>query len=100
MTDSDSGKVVVLNAATGSVITLPNVDVAGFNVRVIVGGLFATTNFTLVSPTNKIQGGVIVNSVYVPAVNENTISFVATADTIGDYIDLISDGTNYYVSGV
>jgi len=100
LTDSDSGKVIMLNAAAGKVVTLPSVAVAGFNIRVITGALFATTNFTIVSPTNKIQGGAIVNSVFVAAADENTISFVASADTVGDYVDLVSDGTNYYVSGV
>jgi len=100
LTDSDSGKVLILNAAAGKVVTLPSVAVAGFNVKVVVGAAFATTNFTVVAPTAKIQGGSIVNSVFVPAADENTISFVASAESVGDYVDLVSDGTNYYVSGV
>lgn len=100
LTDIDSGKVLILNAAAGKVVTLPSVAVAGFNVKVIVGAAFATTNFTVVAPTAKIQGGSIVNSVFVPAADENTISFVASAESVGDYVDLVSDGTNYYVSGV
>jgi len=36
----------------------------------------------------------------VPASNENTISFVATAETIGDFIEIYSDGTNFYADGV
>lgn len=100
LTDADSGKVLILNAAAGKVVTLPSVAVAGFNVKVIVGAAFATTNFTVVAPTAKIQGGAIVNSVLVPAADENTISFVASAETIGDYVNIVSDGTNFYVDGV
>lgn len=100
LTDSDSGKVILLSAAAGKVVTLPSVAVKGFNVKVLLGAAFATTNFTIVAPTAKIQGGAIVNSVYVPAVDENTISFVATAETVGDYVELVSDGINYYVNGV
>jgi hypothetical protein len=100
LTDSDSGKVIILNAAAGKVVTLPSVAVAGFNVKIIVGAAFATTNFTVVALTNKIQGGVIVNSTYVPAVDENTISFVASAETVGDFAELVSDGTNWLLTGV
>ena len=99
LTNSDSGKVFTLSATTGKVITLPSVAIDGFNAKFVVGSAFATTNFTVVAPTQVIQGGAIVNSVFVPAGNENTISFVASAETIGDYIDIVSDGTNYYVSG-
>ena len=100
LTASDSGKVITLSAASGAAITLPSVAIDGFNLKVIVGAAFATTNFTIVAPTNKIQGGAIVNSVFVPASDENTISFVATAETIGDYINIVSDGINFYVDGV
>ena len=36
-----------------------------------------------------------------PAVcsNVNTISFVESAESLGDYVDIVSDGTNFYVSG-
>lgn len=100
LTNADSGKTFTLSGSAGVAITLPSVAVDGFNARFIVGSAFATTNFTLVAPTAIIQGGGIVNSVFVPASNENTISFVASAETIGDYISIVSDGTNYYVNGV
>jgi len=100
LTSNDSGKVLILNAAAGKVVTLPSVAVSGFNLKVIVGASFATTNFTVVAPTAKIQGGAIVNSVFVPAADENTISFVASAETVGDYIEIVSDGTNFYANGV
>lgn len=95
------GGVVFLNAAAGFALTLPAVA-AGLRVRFIVGAVFATTNFTIVtaSSANVIQGGAIVNSVYVPAVDEDTISFVASAETIGDYVELNCDGTNWLCEGV
>ena len=100
LTNADSGKTFTLSGSAGVAIILPSVALDGFNARFIVGSAFATTNFTLVAPTSIIQGGGIVNSVFVPASNENTISFVASAETIGDYISIVSDGTNYYVNGV
>ena len=99
LTKADSGKVIVLNAATGAAITLPSVT-SKWNFKFLVGAAFATTNWTVVAPTSVIQGGAIVNSTYVPGVNENTISFVASAETIGDFIDVYSDGTNILSSGV
>jgi len=100
LTTEDSGTHLMLNAAAGVVITLPAVTQKGVNFRIGTKAAFATTNFTIVASTNVIQGGAIVNSVFVPAVNENTISFVATAETIGDFVYIFSDGTNWHVSGV
>jgi hypothetical protein len=97
---NDSGKEFTLSGATGAEITLPPVTQKGFKARFTVGLAFATTNWTIVSATNVIQGSADVNSTLVPASNENTISFVATAETVGDYIDIYSDGINFYASGV
>lgn len=99
LTASDSGKVMTLAATTGKTLALP-APLAGFNLRIYVGALFATTNYVISAPTAVIQGGAIVNSVFVPAENENRINLVATADTVGDYINIISDGVNYYVDGI
>jgi hypothetical protein len=101
LTPNDSGKTVFLNAAEGFAIILP-APAAGLNYKFVVGAVFATTDFTIVSDSGAdvIQGGAIVNSVFVPAANEDTITFVATAETIGDYVVLESDGTNWLVEGV
>jgi hypothetical protein len=101
LTAEDSGKVFILNAAAGAQITLPAVaDGAGQSYKFVVGGLFATTAWTIKAATNKIQGGVIVNSVNVPGADENTITFSASNDTIGDFVELVGDGTNWYVFGL
>jgi hypothetical protein len=100
LTASDSGKVFTLSASAGAEINLPSVAVEGFNARFTVGSAFATTNWTIVAPTSVIQGSANVDSVAVPAANENTISFVASAETIGDYIEIYSDGSKFYAYGV
>jgi hypothetical protein len=98
---ADSGKQFSLNAAAGAQITLPAVATsAGLNFRFTVQALFATTAWTIKAATNVIQGGAIVNSVNVPAADENTITFATAADTIGDFVQLNCDGVNWYVSGV
>jgi hypothetical protein len=100
LTASDSGKLFSLSASAGAEITLPAVTVAGFRARFTVASAFATTNWTIKSATNVIQGSADVNSTLVPGANENTISFVATAETIGDFVELYSDGTNFYAYGI
>jgi hypothetical protein len=100
LTASDSGKYFTLSASAGAEIELPAVAVDGFKARFTVGLAFATTNWTLVSATNVIQGSADVNSTLVPASNENTISFVATAESVGDFIEIYSDGTNFYAYGI
>ena len=101
LTAEDSDKSFYLNAAAGAQITLPAVATsAGFRFRFTVAALFATTAWTIKAATNKIQGGVIVNSVNVPGADENTITFAHAADTIGDFVELNCDGTNWYVSGL
>lgn len=99
LTAADSGKEFILSAASGAAITLPTLR-SGTTFRFIVGSAFATTNWTIVASTNVIEGGAIVNSTFVPADDENTISLVASAETIGDFVELKCDGTKWYASGV
>lgn len=100
LTAIQSGTNVFLNAAVGFAITLP-APAAGLNFTFTVAAAFATTNFTVITPTaNIIFGNANVNSTLVPADAEDTISFVATAETIGDYVRVWSDGTNWYVEGI
>ena len=96
---ADSTNTYILNAAAGAAITLPALE-AGLKFKFIVGALFATTDWTIVCPSAIGQGGAIVNSVFVPAANETTISIELGADTIGDYLNIECDGTNYYINGV
>lgn len=101
LTAEDGDKVFALNAAAGAAISLPAVaDIeSGWGIKVYTALAFATTDWTIVSATNVIQGSAVVAGAHVPAVNENTVSFVATAESIGDYVDIFFDGTNFIASG-
>lgn len=101
LTDADSGQVLILKATGGAAVTLPS-SATVWNLKVIIGQAFASTAWTLVTAggENKIQGGAIVNSTLVPAADEDTITFSASAETVGDYVELQSDGTNIYCNGV
>ena len=100
LTAEDSGKVFLLKAAAGAQITLPAVATsAGLRFKFIVGQLFATTDWTVKALSNVIEGSVLVNGAHVAGVDENTISFVASAESVGDFAELVCDGTNWYVNG-
>jgi hypothetical protein len=100
LTAEDSGKVFILKASAGAQITLPAVATsAGLRFKFVVGLAFATTDWTVKSATNVIEGSVLVNGAHVAGVDENTISFVASAESIGDFAELVCDGTNWYVNG-
>lgn len=98
---SDSGKTFILSAAAGKAITLPDACLkAGFKVKFIVGLGFATTAWTVTAASKKIQGTVIVNGASVLGANEDIITFAHAAENVGDWAELVSDGTNFYVNGV
>lgn len=91
--------VLTTSGTDGAAVTLPGVAI-GLNFRFVTGAAFATTDWTIVSATNTIEGSALVAGAHIPAENENTISIVATAETIGDFVDIWSDGTSWFVSGV
>jgi hypothetical protein len=97
--EGDSGKLFLLNATEGAQIVLPSPK-RGLGFRFLTAGAFGTTAWTLTTSTNIIQGSLIVGGASVPLEDENTITFVATSETLGDYVELLSDGTNYYANGI
>ena len=100
LTEADSGKWYELNNSTGVVVTLPAVK-SGVNFRFVVGAAFATSNFVIDSAEgDNINGILVVNGASVAASDEDQINFVASAESIGDFIDIWSDGSGWYVSGI
>lgn len=100
LTAAQSGMDIMLNAAAGFAITLPAVA-AGLRYRFTVAAAFATTDFTVVTPggANLIYGAVDVAGSVVAASAEDTITFVASAELPGDWVELWSDGTLWYIRG-
>ena len=106
MLDSDSGSVFMLNAAEGAAVTLPTVanTSKGWNAKFIVAQAFATTDWTIVASAAVIKGGV--NELETDTGDDGPSSTGATnmhlelaAETIGDYYELVFDGTSYWLSG-
>lgn len=104
LTASESGKVIWLNSATEFVTTLPAISTvsAGTRFRFIVKAAPASASYTVItgnSLENKIYGLVEVNGDAVAGSQEDTITFADGAAAIGDWAEVVSDGTNWYVSG-
>lgn len=95
----DHGKTFGLAAATGAAITLPP-PMAGMKLKFITTVAFGTTAWTIVATGAIIQGSVIVNAAKVALAGVTTLTLAHAADTLGDHLELESDGTNWYVSGV
>jgi hypothetical protein len=106
LTASDSGKVFILDAAAGKTITLPAVSISGWNAKFIVGANFATSNFIVASAEGDNINGVIsdmgATETGVLAEGEDKINFIASAETIGDWVEFIADSGNsqWIVTGV
>lgn len=97
LTAEDSGKTFLLDAV-GEVITLPALA-SGLKYKFRVTVAIATSDWTIVSSTNVIQGYADVAYATVLASDENTISIVFTKAIAGDEIELLCDGTSWHVSG-
>lgn len=104
LTAADNGKVFVLDAAAGATVTLPALDY-NLKFKFVVGAAFATTNWVIASAEGDNINGIISDMgatvAGVPAAGEDQINFVASAETIGDYVELVSDYGNsqWLVSG-
>jgi hypothetical protein len=104
LTASESGKVIWLNSDTEFVTTLPALSTvsAGTRFKFIVKAAPASADYTVItgnSLENKIYGLAVVNGASVPAADEDTITFADGVAVVGDWVEVVSDGTNWYVSG-
>jgi len=96
---SDSGKVFRISG-TGYTVTLP-APTAGWKAKFVVAAAFST-DFVVQSPADNrdtINGGVMVNGAIVEADAVDRVTFEDDAESIGDYIEIHSDGTSYFLWG-
>ena len=100
----DSGKVIFMGK-TGVDITLPDPPFDGFNVKVILNENNATTACTITADaTGEFFAGSVSTadgaaSAVFDGAADDVISFHATLAEIGDFVDIISDGSSWFVSG-
>ncbi len=94
LTAADNGKTLFLDSAAGATITLPALAV-GMKLKFMVSTAFATTNWVIDSAEgDNISGTLIVNGATVAAAAEDQINFVASAESVGDWIELTADYDN------
>ena len=106
LTDSDSNKTYFLNATGGFTVTLP-APRGGVNFEFIVKTAPTTGNYKIYAKDGAeiIRGQIItsdINSSLTPD-KENggteNIKFIANIAKIGDSVEVVSDGTYWYVNG-
>lgn len=92
-----------LLSATGTTIILPAVGFTGTHYRFTINGAAAVNNF-IIQPagTTKIEGTLMVAGAVVDCSAETALNFVTDGENIGDYVEVMSDGTNWLIvdSGV
>lgn len=100
ITAAESGKTFILNSATAFVSTLP-AAAAGLRYTFIAGATQVTGGNHTIVPTddNTVYGEYLVAGATIPASAEGSINWVADTILPGDRVDVICDGTNWYVSG-
>ena len=105
VTAAETGKTFFLSHATEFVCTLP-APAAGLSYSFIVANAPESADYTIVSASaaNIILGHVLSSDLDAagdgdsePATGGDTISFVASKAVLGDRVDVISDGTNWFV---
>jgi hypothetical protein len=101
ITAAESGRVYFLNAATEFASTLP-APAQGLHYRFIIKAAPAGANYTVTTngAAAVIEGSVVVDGAAIPGANETTVTFADGAAAIGDWIEVISDGTSWFLSGI
>jgi hypothetical protein len=99
LTAADSGRTYLING-TGYTVTLP-APFAGFNVKFIVAAAFSTDTVVQTPADNRdtLNGGVIVNGAIVESDATDRVTFEDDAESIGDFIEISSDGTSFFLFG-
>ena len=99
ITAAESGKTFFLNVAGGFTSTLP-APATGLNYKFVVSTAPTTAYIiTTNGGDNVIEGMADVNSTLVLAANEDKINFVANTAIVGDWVEVVSDGTSWFVTG-
>jgi len=92
----DSGKIFMLYSTVVRTITLPAVQ-AGLKFKFIVTDSTAASSIATSEATALLKGGAECGDAYLTLAG-TTLSATTNA-VVGDYVELICDGTYWYVSG-
>lgn len=93
----DLGDTVFVTAASGTTITLPAATDGAF-FRFVIASLFDTANVIIDSAEgDNIEGALIVAGAVVDCDAEDQINFVNDGENLGDFVELTSDGTSWFI---
>lgn len=98
ITADENGTTFIFTGVIGYAVTLPS-PAPGLRYKFIVQDLFATTDWVITSASANMYGTIMEAGALQAVAGATTINLELATDTIGDYIEVISDGTNWYVSG-
>ena len=102
LTLAESGTTFYFDLASptaGSVITLPTVTTSlGISYRFVVASAFSTANIIVDSADgDNIEGSLIVAGAVVDCNAVDQVNFVNSAENLGDYIEIRSDGEVWFL---
>lgn len=108
LTKEMSGKTFFLDSATEFAVTLPSPVTKGLNFEFIVTAAPSGASYTIVTKgaASIILGHVISSDLNAGADSDfetsgaSTITFVNSVSVVGDKVNLISDGTYWYATGL
>ena len=92
----DSGKTYMLENTVARTITLPAVK-AGLKFKFIVTDSTAASTIVTSEGTSLIKGGILLATAWETLAG--TTLTAATDNVIGDWVELVCDGTYWYISG-
>jgi hypothetical protein len=93
-----SGSTFYLSAS-GTVMALP-APLAGVHYKFVIDGAVAIVNMVIQSAEgDNIEGSLIVAGAVVDCDANDRIDFVFDGENLGDYVELSSDGTKWFITG-
>lgn len=99
LTVAESGTTFYMGTSTGFTYTLPPAT-NGVWFKFVVAATFTTTNYVIDSAEgSNIDGSLMVVSTIVECDAEDQINFVHSAENIGDWIEIRSNGANWFITG-
>jgi hypothetical protein len=100
LVEADNGMNILLGDADSGDVTLPAVTLTGYTVRVTCNFAITASSAVISAEGDNISGVLVVNGATILAEAEDQINFILNLAEIGDYIDLLSDGTSWIVNGI
>ena len=98
LSPADSGKLFICSQAGAYNITLPEVGDAKGWVGTFLLGTAGSNDFDIIGGTTDVMIGVECGDTNVVIDAADKVTFVASNAVVGERVDIICDGTNYYVT--